>query len=80
IPIGVYVSSVNSGSGADMAGLMRGDIITGINGEEISCMDDLKLELSYYSAGTTVELTYMQGTPNGYQLKTIMVTLGAVSQ
>ncbi len=80
IPIGVYVSSVNAGSGADEAGLVRGDIIVGINGEDITCMDDLKFELSYYSAGTSVEISYMQGTPNGYVLKTMMVTLGAVSQ
>lgn len=76
MPKGVYVSSVSEGTGAAAAGLIRGDIITALNGEEIKSMDDLKDELSYYSAGTTVELTIMQGSPTGYQAKNVSVTLG----
>lgn len=77
MPQGVYVSSVSEGTGAAAAGLVRGDIITALNGEEVKSMDDLKNELSYYAAGTTVELTIMQGSPTGYQSKTVSVTLGA---
>lgn len=77
MPQGVYVSSVSEGTGADAAGLVKGDIITALNGEEVKSMDDLKDELSYYAAGTTVELTIMQGSPTGYQSKTVSVTLGA---
>lgn len=76
MPQGVYVSSVSEGTGADAAGLVKGDIITALNGEEVKSMDDLKDELSYYAAGTTVELTIMQGSPTGYQSKTVSVTLG----
>lgn len=79
MPQGVYVSSVSEGTGADKAGLIRGDIITALNGEEVKSMDDLKEELSYYSAGTEVELTIMQGSPIGYQAKTVLVTLGKAS-
>ena len=64
---------------AAKAGLIKGDIITALNGEEIKSMDDLKNELSYYTAGTTVELTIMQGSPTGYQAKTVEVTLGAAT-
>lgn len=77
MPQGVYVSSVTEGTGAAKAGLIRGDIITALNGEEVKSMDDLKNELSYYAAGTTVELTIMQGSPTGYQPKNVEVTLGA---
>ena len=42
-------------------------------------MSKLKEELCYYSAGTTVELTIMQGSPIGYQEKSVSVTLGAQS-
>lgn len=77
MPQGVYVSSVSEGTGADAAGLVKGDIITALNGEEVKSMDDLKDELSYYAAETTVELTIMQGSPIGYQSKTVSVTLGA---
>lgn len=75
-PQGVYVSSVIEGSGAAQAGLVRGDIITALNGEEITSMEELQNELSYYAAGETVELTIMQGSPVGYQAKSVMVTLG----
>ncbi len=76
MPRGVYVSSVMEGTGAEAAGLLKGDIITEIDGEEILSMSKLKEELSYYAAGTTVELTIMQGNPSGYQAKTVSVTLG----
>lgn len=75
MPVGVYVSSVTEGTGADAAGLVRGDVIVALDGEEVSSMDDLKRALEYYSAGTTVELTIMQGSPTGYKSKTVMVTL-----
>lgn len=78
MPQGVYVSSVTEGTGAAQAGLVKGDIITGLNGEEIKSMEELENELSYYAAGTTVELTIMQGSPTGYQAKTVQVTLGGV--
>lgn len=76
MPQGVYVSSVTEGTGAAQAGLVKGDIITALNGEEIKSMEELKNELSYYAAGTTVELTIMQGSPTGYQAKTVQVTFG----
>ncbi len=78
MPKGVYISSVSEGTGAYDAGLIRGDIITAINGEEVESMDDLKDELSYYAAGDTVELIIMQGSPVGFQAKNVSVTLGEV--
>ena len=76
MPQGVYVSSVFEGTAADEAGLVKGDIITGINGIEITTMDELKKELGYHEAGEDVEITYMQALPGEYQSKTITVTLG----
>ncbi|NBJ92284.1 S1C family serine protease [Parablautia muri] len=75
-PRGVYVSSVTEGSGADEAGLVRGDIITAIDDEEITSMTALRDYLDYCEAGSTVTLTIMQGSPMGYQSKTVEVTLG----
>lgn len=77
MPQGVYVSSVTEGTGAAAAGLVKGDIITALNGETVESMEELKEELSYYAVGTTVELTIMQGSPTGYQAKTVEVTLGS---
>lgn len=78
-PRGVYVSSVTEGSGADEAGLVRGDIITAIDDEEITSMTELRDYLDYCEAGSTVTLTIMQGSPMGYQSKTVEVTLGLQS-
>lgn len=80
MPRGVYISNVMEGTGAANAGLVRGDIITAINGEEVTSMAELKEELAYYAAGTTVELTVMQGSPAGYQAKTVQLTLGKSTQ
>ncbi len=78
-PKGVFVSSVTEGSGADKAGLVRGDIIVAIDGVDITAMVELKNYLEYCAAGTTVKLTIMQGSPVGYQAKEVEVTLGAQS-
>ena len=79
MPMGVYVSSVTEGTGAYDAGLVKGDIITAVNGEEVESMTELKEELSYYAAGETIELTIMQGSPAGYQPKNVTVTLSSGS-
>lgn len=76
IPMGVCVSSVTDNSGAAAAGLVRGDIITAINGETVETMEELKEEMNYYKAGDVVTLTIMQGSPTGYQSKDVQVTLG----
>lgn len=76
IPMGVYVSSVTDNSEAAAAGLVRGDIITAINGETVETMEELKEEMNYYQAGDVVTLTIMQGSPTGYQSKDVQVTLG----
>lgn len=78
-PRGVYVSSVTEGSGADEAGLVRGDIITAIDDEEVTSMTELRDYLDYCEAGSTVTLTIMQGSPLGYQSKQVEVTLGLQS-
>lgn len=81
MPQGVYVTSVLEGGAAYQAGVNKGDIITALNGTEIQSMAELKEELSYYSAGETIELTIMclpQENPafGAYMEKQVSVTLG----
>lgn len=76
IPEGVYVSSVMEGTGAEAAGLQIGDIITALNEEEISSMDELKDELAYYEEGETVNLTIMRAGTLGYETLVVEITLG----
>ena len=55
-PIGAYVDAVSTGSCAEKAGIVAGDIITKLDGEEIKSYDDLKAAIKRHSAGESVEL------------------------
>ena len=57
LPDGVYVTSVNDGSDAKAKGIREGDIVTAINGEAISSIDDLNTIKNQYAAGDEVTLT-----------------------
>lgn len=57
LPQGVYVSSVDTASDAYKKGIQAGDIITGVNGEEITGMSDINDVKSDLSAGDTITLT-----------------------
>ena len=76
LPEGVYVAQVYEGTAASNAGLVKGDIITKFDGSSVNSMEELQNMLQYYSAGTTVDVTIQQGSPAGYQEKTIAITLG----
>ncbi|MCD8218781.1 MAG: trypsin-like peptidase domain-containing protein [Ruminococcus sp.] len=74
IPVGVYIISVTDGGAADQAGLQAMDVITGIQGEEITTTEELNAIKNEYSAGDTVTLTVVR---SGQEL-TIEVTLEEV--
>ena len=57
LPDGVYVTSVNEGSDAKAKGIREGDIVTAINGQNISSIDELNTVKNQYSAGDEVTLT-----------------------
>lgn len=69
--LGVYVYSVNDGSGADKAGLKRGDRLISIDGTEVSSYSVLSKILDKHSVGDTVKVVYSR---NGEQ-KTVNVKL-----
>ena len=76
MPKGVYVSQVFEDTAAEAAGIVKGNIITKFDGNNISSTEDLLRVLQYYSAGDTVEVTIMQGSPLGWESKTVTLTLG----
>ena len=75
IPTGVYVSEVTEGSGAQAAGLRRGDVITALDGRSVTDVSQLQELLQYYKAGQTVNLTVQSITDNAYAEKTVSLTL-----
>lgn len=70
---GAYVAEVTSGSPADKAGIKQGDVITAIDGEEITSSDGVVLAVRSHNVGDTVSVTLVRGS----QTQTVSVTLGS---
>ncbi len=80
MPMGVYISNVVRGEGADKAGITKGSVITAINGTSVNSMNALQEQLQYYRAGETVTLTVETPGNNGeYKSQDVEVTLGSRS-
>lgn len=67
IKSGVILVKVNSGYPASDGGLKDGDIITNIDGNDITTVSEFKYELYKHSIGDTIEVTYYR---NGKENKT----------
>ena len=77
-PEGVLVRSVTENSGADIAGIIKNDIIVSVDGEEIYSFDKLKGLMSYYAVGEVVEVEYYRMNNRGdYEIHSVSVTLTA---
>jgi serine protease Do len=76
MPAGIFVSSVLENTGAYKAGIIKGDIITEFDGENLTQMTSLQNMLEYYKAGTKVKVVIMRQSNGEYKEKTITVTLG----
>lgn len=76
MPQGVYVYSVSEGGAAENAGIRQGDIITAVNGEEITDMDELNDIKNRFDAGDSIELTVFRSG----QTMTVTLTLQEVKQ
>ncbi len=74
-PEGVYVLQVISGSAAEKAGILQGDIITELEGTQVTSMDQLRALLDNYDPGDEVTVT-IERMENGYQEHEIALTLG----
>ncbi len=71
-PAGAYVAQASLGGPADKAGIKAGDVLTKINGVEISNSLELTHELFKYKPGDSITVTYFrQGTS-----KDVKVALG----
>lgn len=80
MPEGVYISQVYDNTAAAAAGLMKGDIITAFEGEDITSMDELQRQLEYYAMGDTVTVTIMSPGMSGYESRQVELTLGGKVQ
>ncbi|MCI8598892.1 MAG: trypsin-like serine protease [Lachnospiraceae bacterium] len=79
MPKGIYITSVEAGSGADKAGLKKGDIITKFDGTSVYSLADLKEQLSYYKKGEKIDVTFSAVSDGEYTEQTVKLELGEVS-
>ena len=70
---GALVVEVTPGSPAENAGLQQGDVVTRVDGENISSSDDLVATIRRHKAGDKVKLEYTRGSDK----RTVTVTLGS---
>jgi serine protease Do len=80
MPSGVYVADVIDGSGAQKAGIEKGDIIVSFDGEQVTSMTGLQGMLEYYEAGTKVTVVLERQNNGDYKEHSVTVTLGKRSQ
>jgi putative serine protease PepD len=73
---GAVILSVVSGSPADKAGLVQGDVIVNINGTAIASSDDLQKVVQNAKAGQSVPITYYVGDSK----RTTTATLGSQAE
>ena len=77
MPEGIYVVSVEEGSAAANAGIMKGDIITKFDGSSITSYSDLQKMLQYYAVGDSVTVTVQRPQNGEYVSIELNLTLGS---
>ena len=70
---GAYVTSVDTGSAAERAGLRTGDVITSIGGTTVTSSDDLAAAIRAHKPGDTVDMVWTRAR----QRMTGQATLGS---
>ena len=76
LPQGVYVYGVGENSAAAKAGIRQGDIITAIDGVEISTMEELNEQKNKHKAGETITLSISRSG----ETEEVQITLEEVKQ
>lgn len=76
IPEGIYIMEIMEGGAAQKAGLSKYDVITEIDGDTVSSMEELQEALSYYKKGEKVKLVVETLKGNEYTEREIEVELG----
>lgn len=73
---GVFVVSVTKNSGAGMAGIKEGDIITKVDDEKVTTIEGLISTLESYKKGDKIKVTILRNNAGKLKKKIIEVTLG----
>ncbi len=60
LPVGIYISSIIAGGGAEKAGIKAEDVLVSIAGKTVATMKDLDNVKKSYKAGDTVSVTVVR--------------------
>ncbi len=77
MPQGVYIAKVAGGSPAEQAGLRVGQIITKIDGKEITAAAQLAQTIQRHKGGDTITVTVATADNGEYPETEVQVTLGS---
>ena len=75
MPVGAYISQVSEDGAAAEAGIMVGDIIVGVDDEEILTMEALAEKINSYRIGTEITINVKRYAEGEYKDKKIKVKL-----
>ena len=79
MPSGGYVYNVIEGSGAEKAGIRKGDVVTKIEKQKVSSNADARKILQYYKQGEEVTVSFERMENGEYVKHEVTIVLGAAS-
>ena len=77
LPVGVYVTGREPAAAADMAGVLSGDVITAVDGEEIVTYSALGKLINSHQPGDQIALTVMRSNRGEWQKLILEAALGS---
>ena len=78
LPIGFYITEVTKGGGAEKAGIQKYDIVTKIDGKDVTSFEVIETHLADKQAGDKVKLTITyQNRRGSYKTEDVTVTLSS---
>lgn len=75
MPFGIFIKEVAKDGAAEEAGIIKGDIITKVNGIKVKTSNALQERIGSYKKGTLVTITVMRYQDGEYKEKEFKVTL-----
>lgn len=78
-PEGLLITTIGENSPASNAGLLKNDILTEFDGEDVTSLEQLRSLMEYYREGETITISFYRLENGEYELKTIDVTLSSRS-
>ncbi|MGN0596058.1 MAG: S1C family serine protease [Ruminiclostridium sp.] len=72
---GLLITSINEGAPVEKSGLRLGDIITQINGTDVTTVSDVQAIIKSMKAGDTVEATVVRQSEDSSRTQTLKITI-----